>query len=198
MKNIYAYVRVSSNKQNEARQVKELLDLGILKNNIIIEKATGKNFNRNKYNNLLKCLNSGDILYISSIDRLGRDYDGIISEWNRLIKEMKVAIRVLDMPLLNTDKDKTNLMDKFICDIVLMTLAFQAEQEWNNIKSRQKAGIAIAKENGKKLGRPKAIYPEATIKTINEWKNGILSLDEAMKKIGRKKSTFYRLVQELK
>lgn len=198
MKTIYAYVRVSSDGQNETRQVKEFLRLNIPKNNIIIEKASGKDFNRQMYNNLLKRLKHGDCLYIGSIDRLGRDYSGIISQWNKLTKELKVTVKVLDMPLLDSDKQINNLVDLFICDIVLLTLAYQAEQEWQNIKSRQRAGIEIAKENGKHLGRPKTSASAKEVRIVSEWENGFLSLSDAMQKLGRKKSAFYRLVRELR
>lgn len=194
----YAYVRVSSNKQNEARQLKAIHKLGVPKKNIFIEKITGRNFNRQKYHDLIKRLKNGDILYISNIDRLGRDYDGIISEWNKLTKEKTITVKVLDMPLLNTDRQATGLIDKFTTDIVLLTLAYQAEQEWHNIKTRQEEGIAIAKESGKHMGRPKASYSEYEAQIVQNWKNGLLTLNEAMKKLGRKKSAFYKLVHELK
>ena len=194
----YAYGRVSSDGQNAARQLNEFLKLGIPKSNIIIEKVSGKDFNRKKYNNLLKRLKCSDCLYIDSIDRLGRDYDGIISEWNKLTKEMKVIVKVLDMPLLNSDKKITTLVDKFVRDTVLLTLAYQAEQEWQNIKTRQKAGIAIAKESGKHLGRPKTVHSKKEIRVVSDWQNGLLSLDAAMQKLGRKKTSFYRLVRALK
>ena len=193
----YAYGRVSSTEQNEARQLKEFQKLGVSKNNIIIEKASGKNFNRNKYSQLLKRLNSGDTLYINSIDRLGRNYEGILSEWHKL-KEMKVVIKVLDMSILDTDKKANSLFDKFIRDIMLLILAFQAEQEWHNIKSRQASGIAVAKEKGKHLGRPKATISEKDRKIIEEWQKGFITLDMAMQKLKKKKSAFYRLVNELK
>jgi len=198
MKEIYAYGRVSSDSQNEARQIKEFGKLAIPKSNIIIEKASGKDFNRQKYNALLKRLKCGDCLYISSIDRLGRDYDGIIHQWNKLTKEIKVTVKVLDMPLLDSDKKTHTLVDKFITDIIFLTFAYQAEQEWHNIKSKQMAGIATAKESGKHLGRPKIHASAKEIKIVHAWQEGILTLNEAMKKLGRKKSAFYRLVQELK
>ena len=194
----YAYVRVSSDKQNEARQLKEIYKLGIPKRNIIVEKASGKNFNRQKYHSLIGRLRNGDILYISSVNRLGRDYDGIISEWSKLTKEKKVTLKVLDMPVLNTDKPTTELIDRFVSDIVLLTMAYQAEQEWHNIKTYQKDGIATAKESGKHLGRPKAMHTDHEINIVKEWQGGLLSLDEAMNKLGRKKSAFYKLVQELR
>jgi len=194
----YAYIRVSSAEQNEARQIKEITKLGINKNNIFIEKASGKSFNRQKYNQMLNLLNAGDTLYINSIDRIGRDYDGIISEWNKLTKETKVTIKVLDMPLLDTDKKIDNLLDRFLRDMTLLTLAFQAEQEWQNIKSRQEAGIAVAKEMGKHLGRPKKKYSDKEIKVISDWQQGFITINEAMQKLNKKKSSFYRLVQKTK
>jgi DNA invertase Pin-like site-specific DNA recombinase len=195
---VYAYVRVSSTDQNEARQLNEFLKLGINKSNIIVEKTSGKTFNRKKYNQLVKHLKEGDTLYISSIDRLGRDYSGIIEEWNKLVITKRVTLKVLDMPLLDTDRKSGNLIDRFIRDITLLTLAFQAEQEWLNIKARQAMGIAVAKENGKHLGRPKAIYSEKEMAVIEEWRQGLVSLDEALKQLKRKKSAFYRLVKKIR
>jgi len=197
MQCIYALARVSSKEQNEARQIKDFLALGIPRENIFIEKASGKSFNRSTYNQLLKHLSSGDILYIASIDRLGRDYDGIIREWTKFI-EMNVAIKVLDMPLLDTDRKRVSLMDRFLRNIILHILAFQAEQEWQNIKKRQKEGIATAKEQGKQFGRPKASYSKKDAKAVNDWQDGVLTLAEAMIKTNRKKSAFYELVNKLK
>jgi len=193
----YAYVRVSDSKQNEARQMQEILKLGIKLENIFIEKVSGKTFNRQKYNKLLKCLKKEDILYISSVDRLGRDYKGIIKQWHKLTKEKKVNIKVLDMPILDTDKKGNSLIEEFVGDMVLLTLAFQAEQEWQNIKARQKMGIAIAKEKGIHLGRPKTIYSENDKKVVNEWRSGKLTLNEAMKNSKRQKTAFYKLVSEI-
>jgi len=194
----YAYGRVSSIGQNEARQVQKFLKLGIPKKNIIIEKVSGKSFNRSGYQKLLKIINPDDILYIDSISRLGRDYDGIISEWHRLTKELKVIIKVIESPILDTDKKPSTLIEQYLKDITLLTLAFQASQEWVHIKDSQRAGIAIAKQNGKHLGRPRNSYSKNEIKVVNAWQNGLLSLNEAMQKLGRKKSAFYRLVRELK
>jgi DNA invertase Pin-like site-specific DNA recombinase len=196
--NTYAYVRVSSKEQNEARQVKEIIKLGVSKNNIIIEKATGSNFNRSKYKSLVSRLKSGDTLYINSINRLGRDYDGILKEWAHLTKNKKVFIKVLDMPILNTDKKTDNLMDKFIRDMTLLTLAYNAEQDWQNIKASQRAGIIVAKETGKHLGRPKTTPSENDVNIIKEWTSGNITADVAMRKLKKKKSAFYQLVQDLK
>ena len=194
----YAYVRVSSKHQNISRQIKIFTNLGICKSHIIIEIASGKNFNRRKYLQLLEILQEGDTLYISSIDRLGRDYDGIISEWHKLTKELRINIKVIDSPILDTDTKPLTLIDKYLHDITLHTLAFQAEQEWHNIKDRQKAGITIAKEKGIPLGRPKIVRTEKEIYTIKAWQNGVINLREAMQKLNLKKSAFYKLANELK
>jgi len=194
----YAYVRVSSKHQKVSRQIKAIMKLGVSKSNIIVEKASGKDFNRDKYSQMLEKLKQGDILYISSIDRLGRDYDGIISEWYRLTKKLNVIIKVIDSPILDTDTKPDSLIEKYLQDITLLTLAFQAEQEWRNIKERQKAGITIAKEKGKPLGRPKIVRSDKEICTVKAWQNGVITLNEAMHKLNLKKSAFYKLANELK
>ena len=193
-----AYVRVSCKKQNVARQIKAFMKLGINKSNIFIEKVSGKSFNRKEYLKMLETLQEGDILYISSIDRLGRDYDGIIAEWNKLTKNLGVIIKVIDNPILDTDIKPSSLMDKFIKDMTLLSLAFQAEQEWRNIKDRQKAGITIAKEKGIALGRPKTVRTDVEVSIIRAWRDGVISLDEAMQKLSLKKTAFYKLANELK
>jgi len=198
MQEFYAYGRVSSNGQNEARQVKEFTRLGILKHNIFIEKASGKTFNRAKYLKLLDVIKTGDILYICSIDRLGRDYDGILLEWYKLTKELKVVMKVLDAPILNTDTKPKTVMEKYLQDITLLTLAFQAEQEWHNIKERQKAGIIIAKEKGTVLGRPKAVRSDKELHVVEAWQNGVINAHEAMQKLNLKKSAFYKLANDIK
>ena len=194
----YAYVRVSSKNQKVSRQIKAVMKLGVSKDNIIIEKASGKDFNRKKYLGLLSILKEQDILYISNLDRLGRDYDGIINEWQRLTKKLKVIVKVIDNPILDTDTKPSTLIDKYLRDITLLSLAFQAEQEWRNIKDRQKAGIIIAKEKGKPLGRPKIVRTDKEICTIRAWQSGVINLDEAMQKLNLKKSAFYKLANDLK
>jgi len=193
----YAYVRVSSKNQKVSRQVQAIMKLGVNKNNIIVEKASGKDFRRNEYLQMLEKLQAGDTLYISSIDRLGRDYDGIITEWHRLTKKLNVIIIVIDTPILNTDKAPATLMEKYLQDMTLIVLAFQAEQEWQNIKARQKAGITIAKEKGTILGRPRIVRTEKEIDIMQAWKNGTIKLNEAMLKLDLKKSAFYKLANEL-
>ena len=194
----FAYGRVSSKGQNEARQVKEFEKLGINKENIYIDKCSGRNFNRSEYRKLLGRLKAGSILYIPSIDRLGRKYKEILYEWHNLTRTMFVEIIVLDTPILSTRNADNTLIGCFIRDIVLLILAFQAEQEYQNIKERQKTGIAIAKEQGKHLGRPKKIRSEEVKIIVSNWLTGLLSIDEAMGQLGIQKSAFYNLVQELK
>ena len=194
----YGYVRVSSKHQKVSRQVKEMLKLGIPRKNIFVEKASGKDFNRTEYLKLLEIIKAGDMLYISSIDRLGRDYDGIIEEWHRLTKTLKVIVKVIENPILDSDTLPTTLIEKYLQDITLLTLAFQSAQELHNIKERQKAGITIAKENGTILGRPKIIRSDKEIATIKAWQGGVITHIEAMQKLELKKSAFYKLANELR
>lgn len=194
----YAYVRVSSKNQKVSRQIKSIMDLGVSQSNIIVEKASGKDFKRTEYQQMLTKLNKADTLYISSIDRLGRDYDGIISEWHRLTKKLGVIVKVIDHPILDTDAMPTTLIEKYLQDMTLLTLAFQSAQELQNIKERQKAGIIIAKEKGIPLGRPKIVRSDKEINTIKAWQAGVINLGEAMQKLNLKKSAFYKLANELK
>ena len=193
IENTYALIRVSTEKQNEARQVIAMSKLGILKENIVIEKESGKSTVRTKYHRLLKRLKAGDTLYIENIDRLGRDYDGIISEWDVLTKQKGVTIKVLDTPILDTDQAGEDLMTKFTRDILLRIQAFQAESEWQKIKSRQAQGIAVAKANGKPLGRPKAVITEEEVKIIKQYQSQDITLDIALSLLSIKKSAFYNL-----
>jgi len=194
----YAYIRVSTKQQKTSRQVKAITKLGVNKSNIIIEKASGKDFKRSEYIHLLEKLQEGDTLYISSIDRLGRDYDGIITEWHRLTKKLKIIVKVIDNPILDTDTKPSTLIEKYLQDMTLLTLAFQSAQELLNIKARQKAGITIAKEKGKALGRPKIVRSNKEVNTVNAWQHGVINLHEAMQKLNIKKSAFYKLANELR
>ena len=191
--NTYALIRVSTEEQNETRQVITMLKLGIKEENIVIEKESGKSKARKKYHNLIRRLKSGDILYIESIDRLSRDYDGIIKEWHKLTIQKGVVLKILDTPLLDTDQTTNDLLSKFIRDILLHILAFQAESEWQKIKSRQAQGIAAAKASGKKLGRPKSEPTEEEIKIVQEYQNQKITFDIALKILNLKKSAFYNL-----
>ena len=151
--NIYGYVRVSSTDQNEDRQIAALWDVQVPEKNIYMDKQSGKDFNRPNYRNLVRNLKAGDLLYILSIDRLGRNYEEIQEQWRTLTKEIGIDICVLDMPLLDTRNGK-DLMGTFIADLVLQILSFTAQSERENIKKRQAQGIAAAKAKGVKFGRP--------------------------------------------
>jgi len=187
---------VSSEDQNEKRQLQEFLQLGITRENIFIEKTSGKTFNRKVYRKLLKVLKPGDTLYINSINRLGRDYDGILEQWNKLTRENGVVIKVTTLPILNTDNSILTLTDKFIRDITLLSQAYNAEQDWHYIKTSQAQGIAIAKADGKHLGRPKAKYPENFADIYIKWKNDEITSAMAMEELGLTTTTFYRMIKE--
>jgi len=192
--NVYALIRVSTEEQNEARQIKRMIELGIPKENIVVEKESGKSTVRAKYRKLVKQLKDGDTLYIENVDRLSRDYDGILSEWHLLTIQKGVIIKVLDTPMLDTDQTGDSLLYRFIRNIMLHILAFQAENEWQKIKSRQAQGIAIAKANGKALGRPKIVRTEEEIEIARQYINDEIGLDIALMLLGKKKTAFYDLL----
>jgi len=192
---IYALIRVSTDEQNETRQMIRMNELGILKKNIVIEKESGKSTVRTKYHRLVKRLKAGDILYIENIDRLSRDYDGIINEWNKLVLQKGIIIKVLDTPMVDTDQEHNDLINKFIRNMLLHVQAFQAESEWEKTKYRQAQGIAVAKANGKKLGRPKKERTEIEIKTAKQYLNREIDLNTALAILDIKKSAFYNLCQ---
>ena len=192
LENTYALVRVSTKEQKEARQVVTMTNLGIPKQNIVIEKESGKSQTRVKYHRLVKKLQAGDTLYIENIDRLSRDYDGIIDQWHVLTKQKGVIIKVIDTPILDTDQADTGLLHRFIQNILLHILAFQAESEWEKIKHRQAQGIAVAKADGKQFGRPKAVRSETEIETVKQYLSHEIALDTALALLGVKKSAFYR------
>lgn len=192
----YGYVRVSSQDQNEDRQLIEMERVGIPKNNIYIDKQSGKDFNRPKYKKLIRRLQEGDVLYILSIDRLGRNYEEILNQWRLITKDMKVDVVVIDMPLLDTRRDK-NLLGTFISDMVLQLLSFVAQNERENIKKRQAQGIAAAKARGVKFGRPVKGVSDEFANEVARWNKGELSMDDLLKKYGISQSTFYRRVREL-
>jgi len=189
----YALIRVSTEEQNEERQLIAMLNLGIPKANIVIEKESGKSTVRTKYKNLVKRLRSGDTLYIENIDRLSRDYDGILTEWHNLTKIKGVIIKVLDTPLLDTDNPASDLLSRFIRNNILHTLAFNAELEWHRIKKRQAEGIANAKAKGRNLGRPKSVITEKDIRVVTQYQAQEIALDIALSLLDIKKSAFYNL-----
>ncbi len=193
----YGYIRVSSQDQNEARQVVALEELGISKNKIYMDKSSGKDFNRKSYQRLLKRLNEDTVLFVKSIDRLGRNYEEIIEQWRIITKVKKVDIVVLDMPLLDTRREK-NLMGTFIADIVLQILSYVAQTERENIKQRQAEGIAAAKARGVKFGRPKRAVPDNFYEIVRLWEDKKISVKEAAKQCNMPKSTFFDKAKELR
>ena len=190
------YVRVSHKEQNEARQVIALEKEGIENEYIYIDKQSGKDFNRPQYLKLLNDVREGDCIFILSIDRLGRNYDEIIEQWKYITKELKVNIVVIDMPLLDTRKEK-NLIGAFISDIVLQILSFVAQNERENIRSRQAAGIAAAKERGVKFGRDEIPITTETCKVYTGWKNGIYNAATAAALCNMSSATFYRKIGKI-
>ena len=193
--NIYGYIRVSSTDQNEDRQLIALAEIGVPEKNIFMDKQSGKNFDRPQYKKLVKKLKSGDLLYILSIDRLGRNYEEIQNQWRILTKEKGVEICVLDMPLLDTRQGK-DLMGTFIADLVLQILSFVAQSERENIRKRQEQGIAAAKARGVRFGRPEIPIPDNFGKIVSDWENKSISLDETLKLCNMSEATFYRKLRE--
>ena len=192
---MYGYARVSTQVQNEARQLAALRDFGVAEENIIIEKQSGKDFNRTNYKRLVKKLKPGDLLCIKSIDRLGRNYEEIQDQWRYLTREKGVDIAVLDMPLLDTRRGK-DLMGTFLSDIVLQVLSFVAENERINIRQRQAEGIAAAKKRGVHFGRPNVQPPEDFPAIVAEWEAGRLGFRDALERTGLAEATFYRRLRE--
>ena len=195
MGKIYGYVRVSSVDQNEDRQLICMSDNKVPEGNVYIDKQSGKDFNRPQYKKLVKKLKAGDLLYILSIDRLGRNYEDIQKQWRILTKDIGIDICVIDMPLLDTRNGK-DLMGTFIADLVLQILSFVAQNERENIKKRQAQGIAAAKAKGVKFGRPESPLPENFDKIIKDWDKGKISTENALKLCEMSASTFYRRRRE--
>lgn len=192
--NTYAYIRVSSMTQSIDRQLEDIKTFNLCKNNIYIDKESGKDFKRKRYQSLIKKLKKNDLLIIKSIDRLGRNYEMIIEQWSYITKSIGADILVIDMPLLDTRKQVNGLVGKFIGDIVLQVLSFVAENERTNIKQRQAEGIKIARAKGIHLGRPKYILPDNFKVIKNKYKAKDISLDEALDILNMKKSTFYKYI----
>lgn len=192
----YAYGRVSAKDQNLDRQIAEFIKYGVAEHNIFAEKKSGKDFERSAYKRLIKTLKNGDLLIIKSIDRLGRNYDEIIFEWNRIVNEIRADIFVTDMPLLDTRVKKDTLIGKFISDIVLQILSFVAENERENIKARQAEGIKTARAKGVVFGRPRTKYTDKFLTVIKQYKSGLLSQKQAAFLVGMSRQDFaYHLKQ---
>ena len=193
----FAYCRVSSTDQNEDRQVEAMLELGINERDIFIDKCSGKNFDRPQYQALKLQLREGDVLVIKSIDRLGRNYKQICEEWREIVRDIKANIKVVDMPILDTTRTD-GLIGEVISDIVLQLLGYVAEQERAFIKQRQAEGIKLAKEKGKRLGKPPIQYPDNWSEVYTIWKSGSITAREAMKRMNLKPTSFYKLAKNYK
>lgn len=193
----YGYVRVSAVDQNEARQVIEMEELGLIPENIFIDKQSGKDFNRPEYIKLIKLLQKGDLLYVKAIDRLGRNYKEIQDQWRIITKEMEVDVVVIDMPLLDT-RVYRDLMGTFIADLVLQVLSFVAQSERENIKKRQAEGIKAAKLRGVVFGRPIKSPPDDFARIVGRWESGQISAQDAARLSDMSIATFYRRLKEFR
>lgn len=209
MKNVvFGYARVSSRDQNEGRQIELLKAEGIAESNVIIDKQSGKNFERTGYQYLIKNrLSEGDVLVITSIDRLGRNYQEIMEQWKYITQDLKADIKVLDMPLLDTTKSGASLDSRFIADLVLQILSYVANKERDNTRSRQRQGIdimpvvdgkRISMKTGRPVGRPATEYPLQWDLVYKDWSSGLITAKKAMGILGLKPNTFYKLVKEFK
>ena len=193
--NCYGYARVSSQDQNEDRQMLALQAVGVPEERVYVDKQSGKDFERPQYRRLVRRLRAGDVVYILSIDRLGRNYEEIQRQWRNLTKEIGADICVIDMPLLDTRNGK-DLMGTFIADLVLQILSFVAQSERENIKKRQAQGIAAAKARGVRFGRPEAPLPEDFPAIAAAWEQGKLPFAEAVRQCHVSEATFYRRLRE--
>ena len=190
----YGYIRVSTKEQNEDRQRLALKELHIPLDGIFIDRQSGKDFKRPQYRKLVRKLKKDDLIYIKSIDRLGRNYSEILEQWRILTKEKGVDIVVLEMPLLDTRRGK-DLMGTFLSDIVLQVLSFVAEHERTNIRQRQAEGIAAAKARGVRFGRPETPLPENFLDMVSQWENKKIPLSDILEVCQISKATFYRRLQ---
>lgn len=193
----YGYIRVSTKEQNEDRQLEAMRKSDVPDKNIFSDKQSGGDFERPQYRRMMGILKNDDVLYVKSIDRLGRNYSEILEQWRILTKEKKVDIVVLDMPLLDTRIGK-DLMGTFLSDIVLQVLSFAAENERSNIKQRQAEGIAAAKARGVRFGRPKKKEPQNFEAMVSLWENKKITLSEILESCDMSKSTFYRRRRDMK
>ena len=193
----YGYARVSTINQHLDRQIDELHKVGLLDSQIYVDKESGKDFNRTNYKKLLKKVKSGDVLYIKSIDRLGRNYNMILDEWRILTKEKDIDIVVIDMPLLDTRIKGKNLVGKFIADVVLQVLSFVAENERETMRQRQEEGIKMAKLRGVRFGRPPTPTPDDFDNIVKLYKEKKITVLNAIEMSGLTRGTFYRKLKIL-
>ena len=196
--NTYAYARVSARDQNLDRQIAAFEEFGVERNHIFSDKKSGKDFERKGYKRLLRKLKAGDLLVIKSIDRLGRNYDRIISECTYITNTLGADILVLDMPLLDTRAKTDTLVGRFLSDVVLQVLSFVAQNERENIKARQAEGIRIAKQKGVKFGRPARTYSEHFLSVASDFLEKRVSSREAASELGISRENFYYHVKKIK
>lgn len=197
---LLGYVRISSKDQNEARQIIKMRELGIEERFIFVDKASGKDFDREQYQAMKRIIREGDLVYLDSLDRLGRTYDGVIEEWKFITRTLNADIVTLDNASLFDSRKFKELGDigKLMEDQFLSLLAYVAEQERKKIKQRQAEGIAVAKSQGKHLGRPVASVDTKVLQKIyRSWKAGEITAVDASKNLGISKPTFYRRIREL-
>ena len=192
---IYGYIRVSANDQNEDRQLIAMRNADVPEQNIFIDKMSGKDFNRPMYKRMIRKIKKDDLVYIKSIDRLGRNYQDVVEQWQYLTRVKKVDIVVLEMPLLDTRRGK-DLLGTFLSDIVLQVLSFVAENERSNIKIRQREGIEAAKIRGVQFGRPSAQLPDNFPEIIEKWQKKEIPASQAAAMCGLSRSTFYKKAKE--
>lgn len=195
MANVFGYIRVSSLDQNEDRQVIAMQEKLVPQKNLFIDKQSGKDFDRPQYKKMIKKIQNGDLLYVLSIDRLGRNYEEIQKQWRILTKEIGADICVIDMPLLDTRNGK-DLMGTFIADLVLQILSFCSENERVNIKKRQAEGIAAARARGVHLGRPAKEPPADFPEIVKAWEKGEITMKEALRRCNMGETSFYRRLRE--
>ena len=193
----YGYVRVSTQEQNEARQLAAMRSFGVAEGNIIVEKQSGKDFKRPSYQRLMQSLRPGDVLVVKSIDRLGRNYAEILEQWGMITKQLEAAIVVLDMPLLDTRRGR-DLTGTLIADIVLQLLSYVAQTERENIRQRQAEGIAAARLRGTQFGRRPMEMPERFSELAQQWIDGQVSSRKAASQLGISYQTFLRKVKQLR
>lgn len=196
MSKVYGYIRVSSADQNEDRQLVALRSCKVPECNLFVDKQSGKDFERPEYRRMLRRLKRDDLLYVKSIDRLGRNYGEILEQWRLLTKEKGVDIVVLDMPLLDTRSGK-DLMGTIIADLVLQILSFVAQNERENIRQRQAEGIAAAKARGVPFGRPALPLPENFEEVVSSWRNKEIDFASALQQTGMRPATFYRRLKDI-
>lgn len=193
---VYGYVRVSTKEQNVARQIQALLSEGIEEKNIYIDRQSGKDFKRKRYQALLRKLKPGDVLMVKELDRLGRNYCEIIENWRLITMEKRVDMVVLDIPMLDTRRKGDDLTGRLIADLVLQILSYVAETERRNIRQRQAEGIAAAKARGVHFGNPGIPLPDNFNEVVGQWRRREISLEVALRLLGVSRSYFYRQVKE--